>query len=445
MAAETALDLTFERGDTFAFDAIELGKPDQIRVYKTCPQYPGVNVARILQRPGDVWNNLYVRCLCAKYDTNERDGQTYRRILSFSLPGDFGQFGNNLLWELHHRSNLYNLTSLGVAPLAINTKNGNFVARVGAGLGVVGRGYSVWKMDQFLGPIVYDRRVDIGMDINFSETNGHFYVWLNSTGTPDEAMFSKPPTWKHDGPTLPFSNTGQHVGSDGLYVETGIYSGSASVSEIDVVDFFGEKRRPASFDMGPVIKSIGTPGVVTPPPPPPATGTVRCSIQANDSVEAKVVDVTTEVTGAVRAIQYYLDGNKYALSLVWPNFPIQVQFTGLSGAHTFGVEGLDINAQPVQGTVFKTYPIRVVAPAEPPKKLNTKVDRIRMTAWLNWTSIQGATGYKLFLDGVNVSSAGPIATSARFEFGPGDHQLEVETIPAGLAPRESRTVKQIVT
>jgi hypothetical protein len=72
------------------------------------------------------------------------------------------------------------------------------------------------------------------------------------------------------------------------------------------------------------------------------------------------------------------------------------------------------------------------------------VDRQRGIAWLNWDKVDGAIGYKLYTDGVSVSTAGPGAISARFEFGPGDHLLEVEALPASLGIREGKTVKQSV-
>lgn len=440
---ETPNRLTYEDGTTHAYSGIELGHADQVQLVNKNPHFPNKWIARLLQRPGDLWMNKYVRVLPARYDTNERDQQFYRWVFSFSIPSEnFGPFGNNLLVELHHRANLYNIPGLGVAPIATTVDGGSqmYTGRVSAGKGTDGSGYAVRRNDR-IKPIKFDVRTDLGWEIKFSEGNdGHFYIWINDTGVPDPDMFSKPPDWKHDGPTLPYSTSGQHVGAAGLYQEgLGMYSGASSVSSSDGLDSFGSIREQGTNNMKAAIESIGAAGPAPPPVTPPATPMdAHSTIQNGDSLAQGTYPWTFDRYAGVSKVEFYAGGKTIGVRTSPPFTNMLILDDVPVGAYPLGLDIYDSN-----GKIAHAYRYSIAVTAATAKPINLKLDRFdpNVVIWANWTKVPKATSYQLWLDGNKVSTAGPDAVEAKFEVPYGDHFIEVEPLPAGVGKREGQHVR----
>jgi hypothetical protein len=260
------LALTFDKADASAFSAVECHDVSAQLSYLATGRR-GKPSARMLVRPGDTFGGAPgTRCLCARYDTGEADGQEWWYRVSFQMPNNDG-----LIWELHHQSDLYNLSQLGVAPHALIRHQGQLKCRLAAGDGVIGQGWPVWyPANVLLSVPPVNQWVDVLVHIGFAKSNGLVEYWVDATG---QQAFPASPTWSKSGvATIPYC-TAAGVGSPKpLYTEVGWY-GSAGTDTVilhdgsvrgstreEVLGFYG--AQPAADPLGLGITAL-TSTVVT--------------------------------------------------------------------------------------------------------------------------------------------------------------------------------------
>jgi hypothetical protein len=224
------LRLDFETGDGSQFSGFECPHPGtQFGVYdETSTSHPtprqGRFAARFSETAADVWpGNDMVRCLGARYDSGESAGDDRYYALSVYIPAT--GLSDNLLWELHHPSSLYNLPGCGVAPLALVVRNGRLAFRIATGNCTVGSGYAYWQPGIELPGLQSLPRstwVDVVMHVVFSEhDDGRVELWYR-TGL--GAFPALPQLARYGIPTLPRADSaGVHDVT--LYTELGLYPG----------------------------------------------------------------------------------------------------------------------------------------------------------------------------------------------------------------------------
>jgi hypothetical protein len=268
------LRLDFETGDGSQFSGFECPHPGiQFGVYdgsSTSDPAPrqGRFAARFSESAADVWpGNDMVRCLGARYDSGESAGDDRYYALSVYIPA--AGMSDNLLWELHHPSSVYNLPGCGVAPLALVVRNGRLAFRIATGNCTVGSGYAYWQPGIELPGLQSLPRstwVDVVMHIVFSERDGRVELWYR-TGT--EAFPALPQLARYGIPTLPFADSaGVHDVT--LYTELGLYPGRTGYASSDSVYLDGY-RRGSSMDA--VLAEFPGAGAAATPPDAAASET----------------------------------------------------------------------------------------------------------------------------------------------------------------------------
>lgn len=281
------LRLDFETGDGSQFSGFECPHPGtQFGVYdETSTSHPtprqGRFAARFSETAADVWpGNDMVRCLGARYDSGESAGDDRYYALSVYIPAT--GLSDNLLWELHHPSSLYNLPGCGVAPLALVVRNGRLAFRIATGNCTVGSGYAYWQPGIELPGLQSLPRstwVDVVMHVVFSEhDDGRVELWYR-TGT--GAFPALPQLARYGIPTMPRADSaGVHDVT--LYTELGLYPGRTGYASSDSVYLDGYRRGSsleavlAEFpDAGAAATASDAPPSETPPagvadPEPPA-------------------------------------------------------------------------------------------------------------------------------------------------------------------------------
>lgn len=272
------LRLDFETGDGSQFSGFECPHPGtQFGVYdETSTSHPtprqGRFAARFSETAADVWpGNDMVRCLGARYDSGESAGDDRYYALSVYIPAT--GLSDNLLWELHHPSSLYNLPGCGVAPLALVVRNGRLAFRIATGNCTVGSGYAYWQPGIELPGLQSLPRstwVDVVMHVVFSEhDDGRVELWYR-TGT--GAFPALPQLARYGIPTMPRADSaGVHDVT--LYTELGLYPGRTGYASSDSVYLDGYRRGSsleavlAEFpDAGAAATASDAPPSETPPP-----------------------------------------------------------------------------------------------------------------------------------------------------------------------------------
>ena len=377
------LRLDFETGDTSQFSGLECPDPrSQLEVYGDGSGYPsprqGRYAARFSETARDVWaGNGLVRCLAARYDTGESEGDDYYYAFSVAVPAS--GLGDNLLWELHHPGSLYRLPGCGVAPLALIAKSGGLRFRIATGNCTVGSGYSYWDPDISIPGLAAAPRatwVDLVVHVTFSESDGSVEVWHRSGAGP----FPLAPQLARRGiPTLPYADSAGVRGVS-LYTELGLYTGSTGYSGSDTVFLDGYRRGTslaavlAEFPNGtapaapsPAVVAVGASssgrpgvgGIVAGTPtsqPGSSLPTIVQSIQGGQTLRGTVT-WTAEPSSRVKQVVFAMDGNRTSVLDVSPPYSLSLDTTRLAnGAHTVG-----LTVTLLDGTVvWRPYQLGVV-------------------------------------------------------------------------------------
>jgi len=223
---------------------------------------------------GDRWTagNSSYRCLLGKYDSQEGPpGANGPSDLAWAFSFRVAQEASvtarlnySQIWELHHRSNMYNVPGLSLAPHAIELIDGDVFYRVVAGSGnwngTTWTGWNTYRRNELLlANFQMDLWYDVVVRIKCSEgSDGICQVWIRTAGS----AFSSTPQFAHTGPTLPFIpggldpaiptkiDTSQPVGAEqltGLYLQAGLYNGSTNWQSGETTQqqivYFDEMRR----------------------------------------------------------------------------------------------------------------------------------------------------------------------------------------------------------
>lgn len=267
MANETRLVLDFEPGKVLTqdggnFSSIEAGNPSaQAQVQQNVVRAGfGNRACKISVLPNVYWNG-YLRCLLTK-NSDETTGQSYYYAMSKKFPSGADQISHSmLLWELHHPSTLYSISSaLSVAPHAITWDNGKLEYRLFAGEGT--SRYALQEK-KTIGFTAFDVWYDFVVFINFQESNtGTVKVWMRSEGS----EFSTDPvvSWTNS-PTMPWTQSVRNVR---LYTEMGMYNNAgknASMSDTDAIYITGHRRE---LTAAAAFASWGGSGGTAPPDDP---------------------------------------------------------------------------------------------------------------------------------------------------------------------------------
>ncbi len=355
------LRLDFETGDTSQFSGLECPDPEtQVEVYGAGAAYPsprqGRYAARFSETARDIWaGNGMVRCLAARYDTDESAGDEYYYAFSLSVPAS--GLNDNLLWELHHPSSLYRLPGCGVAPLALSARSGGLRFRIATGNCTVGAGYSYWNPDipiPGLATVPRSTWIDFVVHVSFSESDGIVEVW-HRTGS--GTFPATPQLARHGIPTLPYSNTA-NVHGVSLYTEMGLYTGRTDYSGSDTVYLDGYRRGTsraavlAEFPNGaptptasPAVAVPSAPiggrvGVVAAPASSPLTAsppTIAQSIQGGQTLRGTVT-WTAVPSSRVKQVVFAMDDNKATNADGSPPYSLSLDTTRFAnGAHTVGL------------------------------------------------------------------------------------------------------------
>lgn len=232
----------------------EVGNPGQITLV-TRPRRTASGCAarfEVSNDPRDIWEHHSFRSLLARYDSQDGWGAnrdvTY--AFSFRFPieqGQTGRPGYALLWELHHRRDLYAVApALAVAPHAIELlPDGRLVYRLAGGAAVwngsAWTGWSTWRPDNTL--VAHVRTgtwYDVVVHLRLSEhSDGRTQVYVRRAGEAWPAV----PTWQASGANLPWIPGGldpavprtrssaspdPSSGYTGLYVCVGLYPGGTT-------------------------------------------------------------------------------------------------------------------------------------------------------------------------------------------------------------------------
>jgi hypothetical protein len=262
-AAASEIAGTWESGGYAPFSGLECPNPARQFTLVTAPVREGSRAARFNVTGADVWSNGTVRCLAAKYDSNETTGMDSYFHVSMYIPSP--GISGNLIWELHHPSSLYNLSACGVAPFAITTDGSRLLFRIATGDCNVGKGWSYWEPNipiPGLSPYPKDRWIDIVVHIRFAESaTGVVEVWSRTAGS---AWPVSPQIERRNIPTMPFSSSAG-VRNAKLYTEMGLYPGYAGYSGNDTI-YLDDYRRESSL-------AAAQAGGVAPAPAPSTTAT----------------------------------------------------------------------------------------------------------------------------------------------------------------------------
>lgn len=241
------LRIDFETGDASQFSGLECPHPtSQFQVYAAGTSgYPrprqGTYAARFSETSSDVWSgNNMVRCLGARYDSGETTGRDYYFGLSVYIPPT--GLSDNLIWELHHPSQLYSISACGVAPFALTAHSGALVFRIFTGNCTPGAGFAYQDSNipiAGLGPMPRDQWIDFVFHVDFEESNsGSVQVWSRVGGT---AWPASPQISRVDIPTMPFCSA-QNIHNVKLYTEMGLYTGYSPYSAHDSIVLDGYRR-----------------------------------------------------------------------------------------------------------------------------------------------------------------------------------------------------------
>jgi hypothetical protein len=247
----------FETGDASQFSNLECANPRQQFGLVTAPVRQGRYAARFQTAPGDTWDNGTIRCLAARYDTNEREGDDY--YYAFSVYFDSAP-AYNLIWELHTRAEIYTVNqNLSVVPHALEVVDGRLEYRLLTGPakwdGSTWTGWAHAEPDiPLTGSIPVRTWIDFVVHIRFTQSDrGLLEVW---TRTGNGAWPTRPQVTRQGIPTLqwiPGTNDrvlghlndpriAQAIPTSSLYAELGLYKGAAVTSTVDQVYLDGYRR-----------------------------------------------------------------------------------------------------------------------------------------------------------------------------------------------------------
>ena len=275
-ASASEVSGSWEGGGFAPFSALECPHPSSQFQLVTSPTREGSHAARFNITGADVWPNTgTVRCLAAKYDTGETTGMDSYFHVSMYIPSP--GISSNLIWELHHPSELYNLSKCGVAPFAITTDGKGLEFRIATGDCKVGQGWSNWESGikiPGLNPYPTDTWIDVVVHIRFSEaSDGLVEVWGRSANNPWPAS---PQVTRSGIPTMPYASS-QGVHNVKLYTEMGLYPGYSGYNGNDTI-YLDDYRRESSLASAEGSSgSGGTPAAAAAAPaaapaPAPASG-----------------------------------------------------------------------------------------------------------------------------------------------------------------------------
>jgi hypothetical protein len=263
LASSTAISgSSFEDSTNAPYTSgLECPNPSTQFARATSPVREGQRAAMFHETAADIWQgNGIVRCLATRYDSGETAGDDYYYHLSVYIPATLQ---DNLLWELHHPSSLYNVSGCTVAPYAISSRSSGLIFRISTGNCTVGSGYAHWEPNipiPGLASQPLNTWLDFVVHIRFTEdTTGVVDVYWRKAGDPWPAA---PQISRTGIPTLPFCNS-CNVHNVKLYWEAGLYAGRTGYSGSDTV-YLDDVRRELSL-----ANAEGTTPTPPPPPPPP--------------------------------------------------------------------------------------------------------------------------------------------------------------------------------
>jgi hypothetical protein len=273
---EVLLDLDWDTGDTSQWTAPSAheagsGAAHQFTLSNTVRRRPSGWAARFEMHNSstDIASNAGFRSLWAKYDTAEgtSGGTDFAYGFSVRFPVEGTQTAKPstgiMLWELHQRANIYGISgSLAIAPHAVMLRDGEIQYRMmtGAGnwTGSAWTGYSAYYDQIQLRPassVLVDRWYDVIVHLVLSETSsGLAEVWVRDAAE----AWTTSPQWSVSAPTMPYvpggldpavptkrSVTDVLDGYSGMYLETGLYTGTStwSNSQSQIITYMDELRK----------------------------------------------------------------------------------------------------------------------------------------------------------------------------------------------------------
>jgi len=352
LAIGASTSTTFESA-TEPFTNIECPHPATQLQRVTSPVREGRYAEKISETGADVWSNGSVRCLLAKYDSNETTGNDYYYHLSYYIPS--GGLSSNLIWELHHPASLYNLSpGCSVAPHALVSDGTQLVYRLFAG-NCEGANYSLHTSYAIPGLNPQPRNVwiDFVIHIRFAESStGLVQIYYRTGSNP---WPSSPQLSKSGVPTMPYSNaTGVH--NVRLTWAAGLYPGYSGYNRSDTI-YLDDVRRETSL-------AAAEGGAVASPAPAPApapSGGSSLSVATNlvDGQRFKAARTSTPwtavTTGSVASVEFWVDGTRRSVDT---SAPYQYGSTGLldlttlsSGNHTLAVKAIASGGQTASTTI----------------------------------------------------------------------------------------------
>ena len=351
---------TWESGGFAPFSTLECPHPSSQFQLVTSPVRQGSYAAKFGISGGDVWSNGTVRCLAAKYDSGETTGMDGYFHLSLNIPSP--GISSNLIWELHHPSQLYNLNGCGVAPFAITTDGSKLQLRLETGDCKVGQNWTYRETVGIpsLSPYPKDTWIDVIVHIRFSEANdGLVELWSRTAGSswPDSPEISRSGI-----PTMPFSSsTGVHNAQ--LYTEMGLYPGYSGYNGNDTIyldDYRresslaaakGENEQPAAAPAPAPAPAAAPAPAVTPEPTTPADNAAP--------TRQYMIEWGGRLFSTAGSFRSYLLG----LGVDWPEFlkrhPAAVEQTGLisvqwDGEHFYDQASL-VSQLDKQGVSYRSW------------------------------------------------------------------------------------------
>ena len=280
--------------------------------------------------------------------------------LSLDIPSP--GISGNLIWELHHPSQLYNLNGCGVAPFAITTDGSKLQLRLETGDCKVGQNWTYRETVGIpsLSPYPKDTWIDVIVHIRFSEANdGLVELWSRTAGSswPDSPEISRSGI-----PTMPFSSsTGVHNAQ--LYTEMGLYPGYSGYNGNDTIyldDYRresslaaakGENEQPAAAPAPAPAPAAAPAPAVTPEPTTPADNAAP--------TRQYMIEWGGRLFSTAGSFRSYLLG----LGVDWPEFlkrhPAAVEQTGLisvqwDGEHFYDQASL-VSQLDKQGISYRSW------------------------------------------------------------------------------------------
>ncbi len=339
-AAGSNPDGTWENG-MGTFSNLECPHPDTQFARVTNPVRTGKYAAKFHETAADVWpGNNIVRCLAADYNTGENTGDEYYYSLSVYIPSP--GLSNNLIWELHHRAELYNNQNCGVAPFALNSRDGGMTFRISTGNCTVGSGYQIWEPQipiPNLASQPLNTWIDFVFHIKFTESNSGIVEVYDRIGN---GAWSRQIS-RSGIPTMPYCDScGVHNLS--LYTEMGLYVGS-SYNDSDTV-YLDNYLRHASLA---AAQAVADGGAVTPSPtpspsptptPPPAANspTITQNITAGQTLSGTINWTAATTATNIAKVEFAIDGNTNNTTDTSAPFSRTLDTTTLSnGSHNLGL------------------------------------------------------------------------------------------------------------